>query len=88
MTSRTDFETTCFEADRNVVVRQLKTVGRAIEDSATEMKMIGVEKVFDPELSKALTAEGRALQRLAWGLENLRQQVAGARLPKKRKSSR
>jgi hypothetical protein len=88
MRSRTDFELTCFEADRNVVVHQLKAVGSAIEESGKEMKMIGVEKVFDPRLSKVLTAEGRALQRIARGLENLGQKVARARFPQTRRSSR
>jgi hypothetical protein len=88
MRSRADLELTCFEADRNVVARQLKTVGIVIQESATELKMIGVENVFDPRLSKVLTAEGRALQRIARALEHLRQEVARARFPKTRKLCR
>ena len=84
--SSANLERTCFEADRNVILRQLKTVGTVIEESADEMKLIGVESVFDPQLSKALTAEGSALQRMARGLDNLRQEVARARFPRTRKS--
>jgi hypothetical protein len=86
--SRTNFELTCFEADRNVVVRQLKAVGNAIDETGNEMEMIAVEKVFDPGLSKVLTDEARTLQRMARGLDNLRQEVARARFPETRRSSR
>lgn len=79
--SSTDFEFSCFEADRNVVVRQLKAVGNAIEDGASQMKSIGAEKVFDERLSKVLTGEARALQRIVRELNELRREVARARFP-------
>jgi hypothetical protein len=79
--SSADFELSCFEADRYVVVRRLKAVGNAIEDGASEMKSIGAEKVFDERLSKVLTGEARALQRIARELNELRREVARARFP-------
>jgi hypothetical protein len=85
--SSTDFEFSCFEADRNVVVRQLKAVGNAIEDGASEMKLIGLEKVFDERLSKVLTGEARTLQRIARELNELRREVARARFPQTKTST-
>ncbi|HYK63550.1 MAG TPA: hypothetical protein VEY94_01270 [Patescibacteria group bacterium] len=79
--SSTDFEFSCFEADRNVVVRQLKAVGNAIEDGASEMRSIGREKVFDERLSRVLTGEAQTLQRVARELNELRREVARARFP-------
>lgn len=87
MRSRTDLELACFETDRNVVVRQLRTVAKAIEESAREMKMIGLEQVFDQRLSKVLSGEAQALERIARGLNSLGQKVARARLSETRKSS-
>lgn len=85
--SSADFEFSCFEADRTMVVRQLKAVRNAIEDGASEMKLIGVEKVFDQHLSKVLTGEARALQRIAQELNQLRREVARARFPQTKKST-
>lgn len=85
--SSVDFEFSCFEADRNVVVRHLKAVGNAIEDGANEIKLIGVEKVFDEHLSKVLTGEARALHRIAQELDELRREVARARFPQKTSSA-
>lgn len=86
MRSAIDFELTCFEADRNIVARQLKAVANAIADAASEMKMIGIEKVFDQRLSNVLAGEAQALQRIAQGLEHLRQEVARARFRAVRKA--
>jgi hypothetical protein len=81
------FELTCFETDRYIVARQLKAVENDIENAADEMKMIGVENVFDQRLSNVLTGEAQALQRIARKLEHLRQEVARARLRATRKAS-
>ena len=79
--SSADFEFSCFEADRTVVVRQLEAVANAIKDGASEMKLIGLEKVFDGRLSKVLTGEAQTLQRIARELNELRREVARARFP-------
>jgi hypothetical protein len=72
---------TCFEADRSILVQRLEHVGDAVEDSATEMEMIAAERVFEPQVSKILTGEVRALHRMARELKDLRLAVARARLP-------
>jgi len=87
MKSAMALELICFEADRDIVARQLKAVENDIENAADEMKMIGVENVFDQRLSNVLTGEAQALQRIARELERLRQEVARARLRATRKAS-
>ena len=69
-----------FQADQNALVTELKSVEDAIEDGAIEIAMIAVERVFDEEMSKALTGEARALRRMVRGLKNLRIEVERARL--------
>jgi hypothetical protein len=75
-------EQSCFQADQNALVRELRFTENAIEVGATEMMMIAAESVFDAEVSAILTAEARALRRLLRGLKDLRREVARARLPK------
>jgi len=75
-------ERSCFQADQNVLVKELKFVENAIEDGATEMAMCAAESVFDEQVSKFLTGEARALHRMVRGLKDLRVEVARARLPK------
>src|SRR5258708_6911754 len=70
----------CFQADQNALVKELKFVETAIEDGATEIAMIAVESVFDKKVSKTLTSEARALHRMVRGLKDLRLEVARARL--------
>lgn len=72
----------CFQADQNALVKELKFVGNEIEEGATEIAMIAAESVFDEEVSKILTREARALHRMVRGLKDLRFEVARARLPK------
>jgi hypothetical protein len=69
----------CFQADQNALL-ELKSVGDAIEDGATEIAMIAAESVFDEEVSKTLTGEARALRGIVRGLKVLRLEVARARL--------
>ena len=75
-------EQTCFEADRDALVRELKAVESALEDGATEMAMIAAENVFEQDVSKILNAEARARLRMVRGLKDLRIAVARARFPK------
>jgi hypothetical protein len=63
-------------------VQELKLVETAIEDGATEMRMIAAESVFDQRVSKVLTGEARALLRIGRGLKGLRLEVARAHLGK------
>jgi hypothetical protein len=63
-------------------VQELKLVETAIEDGATEMRMIAVESVFDAQVSKILTGEARALHRIGRGFKSLRLEVARAHLDK------
>ncbi len=72
----------CFQADQNALVKELKSVEDAIEDGATEIAMIADESVFEEEVSRTLTGEARALHRMVRVLKDLRFEVARARLPK------
>jgi len=71
----------CFEADRSALVLQLEEVAHAVEDSATEMAMTTAERVFDPQVSKILVGEVKAMRRMVRGLKGLRLEVARAHLP-------
>jgi hypothetical protein len=75
-------ERSCFEADQSALVQELKFVGNAIEDGATEMAMIAAESVFDQQVSKILYREAGMLHRMGRGLKDLRLEVARARLHK------
>jgi len=77
-------ERTCFERDRDAPVHELKVVGSALENGATEMTMIAAENVFERQVSKILNAEARAMLRMVRGLKDLRVAVARARIPKSR----
>ena len=77
-------EQTCFEADRDALVHELKVVENALEDGATEMTMIAAENVFERQVSKILNNEARSMLRMVRGLKDLRIAVARARLSKSR----
>jgi hypothetical protein len=77
-------EQTCFEADRDALVDELKLIESALDGGATEMTMIAAENVFERQVSQILSSEARAMQRLVRGLKDLRIAVARARLPKSR----
>jgi hypothetical protein len=81
-------EKTCFEADRDALVHELKVVENALEDGATEMSMIAAENVFERPVSKILNGEARAMLRMVRGLKDLRIAVARARLPKSRNGAK
>src|SRR5260370_41169647 len=54
-----------FEIDRSNLVLQLRTIRRAINETAEEMDMVAIERVFVKPLSQTLTRTARKLYRLA-----------------------
>jgi len=72
-----------FEIDRSNMVFQLRSLSRAVDEGAEEMKMVAAEKVFDNSLSRALDREALKLRSITRDLDRLlglveRAQVAGA----------
>src|ERR1700676_4095557 len=70
-----------FEIDRSNLVLQLRTIRRAINESAEEMEMVAIERVFDKPVSRALTRSSRKLYRIAEDLGDLHRLIERARLP-------
>ena len=54
-----------FQIDRSNMVLQLRTLRRAIDEAAQEMKMVAAERVFGNSLSRALAREARKLHLIA-----------------------
>ncbi|MGC2494821.1 hypothetical protein, partial [Candidatus Binatus sp.] len=54
-----------FEIDRAKLVLQLRTIRRAINESAEEMEMVAIERVFVQSVSQALTRTSRKLYAIA-----------------------
>jgi hypothetical protein len=71
-----------FEIDRSNLVLQLRTIRRAISESAEEMEMVAIERVFVAPVSQALTRTARKLHRVAEDLNGLHRAVERARPPK------
>jgi hypothetical protein len=71
-----------FEIDRSNLVRQLRTIRRAINESAEEMEMVAVEQVFVKRVSQALIRTARKLYRGAEDLNGLQRLIERAHLPK------
>jgi hypothetical protein len=71
-----------FEIDRSNLVAQLRIIRRAINESAEEMEMVAIEKVFVESVSQALTRTARKLYQLAEDLSGLHRIVERANLPK------
>jgi hypothetical protein len=71
-----------FEIDRSNLVAQLRIILRAIDESAEEMEMVAVERVFVKSVSKALTRTARKLYQLAEDLSGLHRMIERASLPK------
>jgi hypothetical protein len=71
-----------FEIDRSNMVLQLRTIRRAINESAEEMEMVANERVFAESLSRNLTRSARKLYQLAEDLTGLHRMVERAHLPK------
>jgi hypothetical protein len=70
-----------FEIDRSNLVLQLRTIRRAINESAEEMEMVAIERVFVTPVSRALTRTSRKLYRIAEELSDLHRLIERTRLP-------
>jgi hypothetical protein len=71
-----------FEFDRSNLVIQLRTLQHTIDESAEELEMVAVERVFAKALSRTLTRKARKLHLLAEDLDGLLHQVEQAGGPK------
>jgi hypothetical protein len=71
-----------FEIDRSNLVLQLRTIRRAINESAEEMEMVAIERVFVKAVSRALTRTSRKLYRIAEDLSDLHRLIERASLPR------
>jgi hypothetical protein len=71
-----------FEIDRSNMVAQLRIIRRAINDSAEEMEMVAIERVFVNSVSQELTRTARKLYQLAEDLSGLHRRIERASLPK------
>lgn len=74
-------DTEIFEIDRSNLVLQLRTLHRAINESAEEMAMVADEAVFAKSVSQALTRTARKLSRAAEDLNALHRMLQQARPP-------
>ena len=70
-----------FEIDRSNLVLQLRTIRRAINETAEEMEMVAIERVFVKPVSQTLTRTARKLYRLAEDLYGLNRMIEQARAP-------
>ena len=70
-----------FEIDRSNLALQLRSIQRAISESAEEMEMVAIERVFVAPVSQALTRTARKLHRVAEDLSGLHRAVERARPP-------
>ena len=70
-----------FEIDRSNLVRQLRTIRRAINESAEEMEMVAIEQVFVKRVSQALIRTARKLYRGAEDLNGLQRLIERAHPP-------
>jgi hypothetical protein len=77
-----------FEIDRANMVLQLRSVQRAIDESAEEMEMVALERVFVNSVSQALTRTSRKLYAIAKDLNGLHRIIERARLPRPERSNR
>jgi hypothetical protein len=70
-----------FEIDRSNLVLQLRTIRRSINETAEEMEMVAIERVFVKPLSQTLTRTARKLYRLAQDLYGLNRMIEHALPP-------
>jgi hypothetical protein len=70
-----------FEIDRSNLVRQLRSIRRAINESAEEMEMVAIEQVFVKRVSQALIRTARKLYRGAEDLNGLQRMIERAHAP-------
>jgi hypothetical protein len=71
-----------FEIDRSNLILQLRNIRRAINESAEEMEMVAIERVFVKSVSRALTGTARKLYQVAEDLNVLHRMIQRAHLPK------
>jgi hypothetical protein len=76
-----------FEIDRANMILQLRTIRRAINESAEEMEMVAIERVFVDSVSKALARTARELYRVSEDLSGLHRMIERAHLPKQSERS-
>ena len=77
-----------FEIDRSNLVLQLRSIRRAINETAEEMEMVAIERVFAKPVSQTLTRTARKLYRLSedlYGLNRLIDQAHPPAAPIRRK---
>jgi hypothetical protein len=74
-------DTEIFEIDRSNLVLQLRTIRRAINESAEEMEIVAIERVFIKSVSQALARTARKLYRVSEDLSALHRMVEQARPP-------
>ena len=72
-----------FEIDRSNLILQLRTILRAINESAEEIEMVAIERVFVKSVSQALTRTARKLYQLAKDLTVLLRIIERANLPER-----
>jgi hypothetical protein len=70
-----------FEIDRSNLVLHLRTIRRAINESAEEVGMVAIENVFVKSVSRALTRTAQGLYLVAEDLDDLLRLVERARAP-------
>ena len=70
-----------FEIDRSNLVLQLRSIRRAINETAEEMEMVAIERVFVKPVSQTLTRTARKLYRLAEDLYGLNRMIELAHAP-------
>ena len=70
-----------FEIDRSNLVLQLRTIRRAINETAEEMEMVAIERVFVKPVSQTLARTARKLYRLAEDLYGLNRMIEHAHPP-------
>src|SRR5260370_25482988 len=64
-----------FEIDRSDLVLHLRTIRRAINESAEEMEMVAIEMVFVKSVSQALIRAARKLYRVSEDLSVLHRMI-------------
>ena len=71
-----------FEIDRSNLVLQLRIISRSMKESAEELEMVAIERVFVDSVSRALIRTARILYRDSEDLSGLLQMVERTHLPK------
>lgn len=72
----------CFDIDKIVTVKELRTLGQILIDRANAIEMIAEERVFDATFSQRLAGQAQLLRRVARTLEPLQRAAAKAKPPR------